>query len=70
MQVMVETYCAKCRLLGGGDKMSGKDSIRYIVEREFLSKLSTEELIARIVKKHIENAVKEIKVVEKKEKNL
>ena len=50
--------------------MSGKDSIRYIVEREFLSKLSTEELIARIVKKHIENAVKEIKVVEKKEKNL
>lgn len=33
--------------------MQKKENIQYIVEREFLSKLSIEELLVRIIKSHM-----------------
>ena len=33
--------------------MEKKEPIRYIVEREFLSKFTAEELLIRIIKSHI-----------------
>lgn len=33
--------------------MKKKENIQYIVEREYLSKLSIEELLIRIIKSHI-----------------
>ena len=33
--------------------MGKKEPIRYTVEREFLSKLSVEELLIRIIKSHL-----------------
>ena len=37
--------------------MVKKEAISYTVEREFLAKFSVEELIIRIVKSHLKNAV-------------
>lgn len=37
--------------------MAKKEAISYTVEREFLAKFSVEELIIRIVKSHLKNAV-------------
>ncbi|WP_305139890.1 hypothetical protein [Thomasclavelia cocleata] len=34
-------------------KMQKKENTQYIVEREFLSKLSIEELLIRIIRSHI-----------------
>lgn len=46
----------------GMDKQSEEDaslgekkSVQYIIEREFLSKFSIEELLIRIIKFHIDN---------------
>lgn len=35
--------------------MSKKKSISYTIEREFLSKISVEELLTRIIESHIHN---------------
>lgn len=35
--------------------MEKKESIYYIVEREFLGKISVEELISRIIVAHLKN---------------
>lgn len=37
--------------------MEKKEPIQYTVEREFLSKFSIEELLIRIVKSHLKEAV-------------
>lgn len=37
--------------------MGKKEPIQYTVEREFLSKFSIEELLIRIVKSHLKEAV-------------
>ena len=36
-------------------RMEKKESIYYIVEREFLGKISAEELISRIIVAHLKN---------------
>lgn len=38
---------------GGRGRMAEKEAVSYTVEREFLAKFSVEELIARIVKSHM-----------------
>lgn len=38
--------------------MAKKEAISYTVEREFLAKFPVEELIIRIVKSHLKNAVR------------
>lgn len=37
--------------------MDKKQSIQYTVEREFLAKLSAEELLIRIIKSHLHRKV-------------
>lgn len=37
--------------------MKKKEPVKYTVEREFLSKFSTEELLIRIIKAHLEQNV-------------
>lgn len=38
-----------------GINLSKKKSISYTIEREFLSKISVEELLTRIIESHIHN---------------
>lgn len=38
--------------------MKKGDTVKYTVEREFLSKISTKELLARIIKSHQNNREK------------
>ena len=37
--------------------MGKKESVSYTVEREFLSKVTVEELLARIIKSHLNGKV-------------
>ena len=65
---MVEVSCAK-EWMQRGEKMSKKDFIQYTVEREFLDRLSTKELVGRIVRSHLKKHVKQQQSFEKMERN-
>lgn len=44
-------------LAGGQTNLKEKKSVRYTVEREYLAKISVEELLIRIVKAHLDQEI-------------
>ena len=49
--------------------MAQKETVQYTVEREFLSKITVEELLIRIVRSHLENSYLQIDRYESNEKS-